>query len=220
MSKIKRFEDPSIIVSKNIKRNIFYNLLFFYVFEKRTEKSGPGHEEELLKDTSSTNREITGSSKENEKDGVSVVPSDIMALGNADIVEYIASFLNNYELDLWCDACPMVKYCIAKLSLWKKRAQKLAKISTLSDIFLQEQGIEKTFDSKTQESAHFRKLCCYLQYYLKNLANMTVEKLYELNPTPPSLVAVRHAARLAHYNMLGCKLKTLALENLNLASGM
>ena len=120
MSKIKRFEDPSIIVSKNIKRNIFYNLLFFYVFEKRTEKSGPGHEEELLKDTSSTNREITGSSKENEKDGVSVVPSDIMALGNADIVEYIASFLNNYELDLWCDACPMVKYCIAKLSLWKK----------------------------------------------------------------------------------------------------
>ena len=87
-------------------------------------------------DTSSTNKEITESSNENEKEEApSVVPSDIMALGNADIVEYIASFLNNHELGLWCDACPMVKYCIAKLSLWKKRAQKLAKISTLNNNF-------------------------------------------------------------------------------------
>ena len=91
-------------------------------------------EEELLKDFSSSDndKEITVRINENGgKDDDD--PSDIQtarvmrALGNRDVLEHLASFLDNQDLGSFYETCQTVKTNMDELSLWRKRAQKLAK---------------------------------------------------------------------------------------------
>ena len=49
------------------------------------------------------------------------------ALGNRDVLEHLASFLDNQDLGSFYETCQTVKTNMDELSLWRKRAQKLVK---------------------------------------------------------------------------------------------
>ena len=177
-------------------------------------------EEELLKDFSSSDndKEITARLDENEEDGRKDDPSDIQtakvmrALGNRDVLEHLASFLNNQDMGSFYETCQTVKTNMDELSLWRKRAQKLVKILGIRKNILKERGRKKRFDCKSEESAHFIKLC----YSLIKDVKGQVERLCCIS----SRAQIIKAAYLAHNRMLGsldqCQL--LLLEDMDLAS--
>ena len=55
-----------------------------------------------------------------EKKEVKVLKS----LGNCDVMEHLAGYLDNQDLGSLYETCPTVKNSIDELSLWKKRALK------------------------------------------------------------------------------------------------
>ena len=73
----------------------------------------------------------------------------LKSLGNCDVMENIASYLNNQDLGSLYETCQTLKNSIDELSLWRKRALKLSEISGCK------RGCKKTFDYKAEESAHY-----------------------------------------------------------------
>ena len=117
------------------------------------------------------------------------------ALGNRDVLEHLASFLDNQDLGSFYETCQTVKTNMDELSLWRKRAQKLVKILGIRKNILKERGRKKRFDCKSEESAHFRNLC----YSLTKIAKGQVKRLFTIS----SLAEITKAAYLAHNRMLG-----------------
>ena len=131
------------------------------------------------------------------------------ALGNRDVLEHLASFLDNQDLGSFYETCQTVKTNMDELSLWRKRAQKLVKILGIRKNILKERGRKKRFDCKSEESAHFRNLC----YSLTKIAKGQVKRLFTIS----SLAEITKAAYLAHNRMLG-SVKDIVLRDMDLAS--
>ena len=125
------------------------------------------------------------------------------ALGNRDVLEHLASFLDNQDLGSFYETCQTVKTNMDELSLWRKRAQKLVKILGIRKNILKERG------RKSEESAHFRNLC----YSLTKIAKGQVKRLFTIS----SLAEITKAAYLAHNRMLG-SVKDIVLRDMDLAS--
>ena len=140
-------------------------------------------------------------------------------LRNCDVIEHIASFLNSQDLGSWYNSCKTVRDCIDSLSLWRKHAKKLVKIMGMRKNILKEKGRKKSFNCKSQESAHFQKLCSSIQ---KNEVKRLRKKMNKQRRLVPA--EITNAARLAHHGLLGSvghlplRSETWPWENLDLAS--
>ena len=181
---------------------------------------------ELLQNSSSTSidKKITVRLEENEKDGATeddtstIQTARIMrALGNPDVMEHLARFLDIKELGSWYDTCQTVKDNIDELQIWRKRAELWRKHAVLlADIFRPTadeeflKNINRTFDCKIEESVHFRELYKSLEVHVDrlrekmNLIRKERGRLY--------LSEITNAARLAHHGLLG-SVEHLTLRN-------
>ena len=120
----------------------------------------------------------------------------LKSLGNCDVMEHLASYLNNQDLGSLYDTCVTIADGIDALSLWRKRALKLTKI-----LGSKKGGLKKRFGCKSEESAHYRDLCYIRQECLK----IQVDTLREAMNSGRKLCQenITDAARLAHHGMLG-----------------
>ena len=131
---------------------------------ERTEDSGPPHVDDIDQDTTSSSRRLKKnktdrSSKDDISGDILTQEANVMKdLRNCDVMEHLASFLNSQDLGSWYNSCKTVRDCIDSLSLWRKHAKKLVKIMGMRKNILKEKGRKKSFDRKSQESAHFQKL--------------------------------------------------------------
>ena len=142
------------------------------------------------------------------------------SLGNCVVMEHLAGYLNNQDLGSLNDTCVTVADSIDALSLWRKRAHKLSEIIGCSRGCKKgcNRGCNKTFDYKSEESAHYRELCYSLQKDVKDLAKMLRKRINRINRGAYiNLKTITDAARLAHHGMLGC-LKSIWLGNVDVAS--
>ena len=145
----------------------------------------------------------------------------MMVLGNYDIMEHLASFLNNQDLGSWYDTCQTVKSGLDGLSLWRMRAQEHAKILRKNDNILK----EKTFDCQSEESSHFRELCHIFQADIESQAAHIRGRWSGYGPpfpekwsgNGPPLPEILTAATLAHHGKLG-SVEEMWLEDVDLAS--
>ena len=71
-------------------------------------------------------------------------------LRNCDAMEHIASFLDNHDLGSLFETCQTVKTSINEISLWRIRAQELAKILRKNDNECKEIGLDKKFDCQSK----------------------------------------------------------------------
>ena len=116
-------------------------------------------------------------------------------LGNRDVMEHLASYLNNQDLGSFYETCQTVKNSIDELSLWRKRALKLEKIRRSK-----KRGLKKRFIFKSEESAHYRELCYSLQESVKRQAERIRYKWD--SGYSCQLREISTAASLAHHGFL------------------
>ena len=164
------------------------------------------------------NKEDNESSKRIEKKKEVKV---LKSLGNCDVMEHLASYLNIQDLSSLNDTCVTVADSIDALSLWRKRAHKLSEILGCSRGCKKgcNRGCNKTFDYKSEESAHYRELCYSLQESVESKSERLRERM--ISRMDISLKTITDAACLAHHGMLG-SLKSIwlydLLENVDLSS--
>ena len=63
----------------------------------------------------------------------------MVALENREIMEHLASFLDDQALGSLYDSCQTVRNNIDELKLWKKRGHKLGKIARIFDKVVDEE---------------------------------------------------------------------------------
>ena len=137
----------------------------------------------------------------------------LKSLGNCDVMENLASYLNNQDLGSLYETCQTLKNSIDELSLWRKRALKLAKIvGPLVRVH------KKRFGCKSKESAHYRKLCYNLQEFVERQAERIKYKWDSDSRVPSSyLLEISTAASLAHHGFLR-SVEWMGLRDVDLAS--
>ena len=128
-----------------------------------------------LSEEEDRNMKADESNKSNEKKEIQVLKS----LGNCDVMENLASYLKNQDLGSLYETCQTAKESIDELSLWRKRALKLAKI-----LGSKKRGLKKRFGCKSEESAHFREHCYSLQETVDSKAMMLRCYLYNVSFRP------------------------------------
>lgn len=166
-----------------------------------------------------------------DKDDTSTIQTAMVlrVLGNPDVMEHLARFLDIKELGSWYDTCQTVKKNIDELQIWRKRAELWRKHAVLLvDIFRptadQEflKNIKRTFDCKIEEAVHFRELCKSLEEHVDELREKMSK--FKIVRGRLNLSEITNAARLAHHGLLGSvghlplRSETWPWENLDLAS--
>ena len=158
--------------------------------------SSESDQTELIKDKVVLNKKANECEERiNKKKKVKVLKS----LGNSDVMEHLASYLNIKDLGSLYETCQTVKDSIDDLSLWRKRALKLAK-------FL---GLEES-----EESVHYQEYCYSLHEIVESEAVMLRERI---NRGRISLRTITEAVCWAHHGMLGF-IADLWLQDEDLAS--
>ena len=164
----------------------------------------------ILREEEDRNMKDNESNKRIDKKEVKVLKS----LGNCDVMEHLAIYLNNQDLSSLNDTCVTVADSIDALSLWRKRAHKLSEIIGCSRGCKKgcNRGCNKTFDYKSEESAHYRELCYSLQKDVKVVAERLRENIEYRRHKDISLEEITDAARLAHHGMVGA-VRRMRLRN-------
>ena len=153
-----------------------------------------------------------------------------MALENREIMEHLASFLDDQALGSLYDSCQTVRNNIDELKLWKKRGHKLGKIARIFDKVVDEETmnfllyrvlpyrvpfLRKNVEIMS-EPGHFRVLCDVLRNRIKIMTSKIRAK-WRSNQLPPLLPEIMDAASLAHHGMLG-SVECMWLNFVDLAS--
>ena len=157
--------------------------------------------------------EADSSSEDTQKVSTSVLR---LTLGNYKIMENLVKFLDDQDLDLWCEACKSFKLLNFEdidSCCWEERALKLAVAYEQSLIPLEDQ-----FPGKT-----FREIFLILKYDVDSLV-IQLRELLDDNWAVPSPAEIAVASSLSYYGFLGpdptklYPIEVLQLFNMDLTS--